>query len=583
MRVLIVAIVLFAPGLALGTLSSADLVDPQGILVVDGVTQDSETGLDWVDLPVTQDTGSIDFLLAGGGGWINDGWRLATTAEVCLLFATYAATAPTCPDGGFGVLATPEDAAAFIGFFGLTDLAGNAMRGLFEDGNIGNSGIAVIDVNGFVNIVSNARPRNMGQGDAGFFLVRPSGAPPPGPTGPQIFSVERFADDLLVTGTALCPTTGFPSVFLGDPRDVMAAQLPTSCQTMGPPSAPVDVLTLPFPTALGSGEFLLSVTNNSLPATENRTAEFSTSIGDGGGTPGRGIADVFLQGSDLIVVFTDGTSVNAGTIPNTGTQGPEGPAGPPGPVGPPGPPGSSGAQGIAGPAGPPGDPGPAGPQGMTGPPGPQGIAGPAGPQGSTGPTGPAGPPGPGAEQASKLSCGASGCIVAGAGQFNACAGNQCSRRSLPGATTQSRVACALSGCLIAGAGQVGACAGASCSRRSLPGAVPLSSMSCGASGCVVAGDDQVVACNGTVCSRRSLNGANPGSNVSCNDAGCVVAGTNLILACTGRDCSQRNLNGATPQSDTSCGAAGCVVSGTTVIAACAGTACSIRSLPGAEP
>lgn len=173
-------LVLLLPQVGLGALSSVDVSDPFGIVIIGGATRDSNTNLDWLDLPVTQGV-SIDEILAGAGpgvGWVNDGWRIASSSEVCLLFATYAGTAPTCPDGGFGVLATPEDSMAFLGFFGVTLPGPNPKTdGLFDDGSPGASGIAVIDSNGFINIVSNARPTDMPWLDAGIFLVRPV-APP---------------------------------------------------------------------------------------------------------------------------------------------------------------------------------------------------------------------------------------------------------------------------------------------------------------------------------------------------------------------------------------------------------------------
>ena len=471
---LYIIIILALPQIANSALTSADLVDPAGTLIAGGVTRDSNTGLEWVDLPITQ--GDIagapifDDVLAGGGpgvGWVNDGWRIANSAEVCLLFATYAGTAPTCPDGGFGPLATPADATAFLGFFGVTDGASMTTRGLFDDGTPGSSGVAVIDTNGFINIVSNARPTNMAQLDAGIFLLRPIGTGgQPQISGAKIFMVETIGNDVLIAGVNLCPITGFPEVFWGDPRDPATAQFPTNCQGVGSLATPLDILTLPFPAGIGQGEFLLTVINSSLPVTEIRRAEFSTTLEVGGGTPGKGIDTIFLQGSDLIVVFTDGTSVNAGTIPS-GTQGPEGPQGLVGP---------QGVQGVAGPPGPQGTPGPiglpgpAGPQGDTGPPGPAGEAGSIGPVGSVGPQG---PPGQGAGQASKLTCGNAGCVVSGSGHIVACNGSDCRNRPLAGATPQSSTACGASGCIVSGVGQVVACNGSICRIRNLTGTTTL--------------------------------------------------------------------------------------------------------------
>ncbi len=570
---LFIIVALALPQIANSALTSADLIDPAGTLIAGGVTRDSNTELEWVDLPITQGdvagAPNFDDVLVGGGpgvGWVNDGWRIATSSEVCLLFSTYAGTAPTCPDGGFGVLATPADATAFLGFFGATDdTVTLTARGLFDDGTPGSSGVTVIDTNGFINIASNARPTNSVQLDAGIYLVRPIGTGGQQQiSGAKIFMVETIGNDVLIAGVNLCPITGLPEVFWGDPRNPISAQIPTNCQGVGSLATPLDILTVPFPASVGQGEFLLTIFNSSLPVTVIRRAEFSTTLEVGNGTPGRGIDTVFLQGSDLIVVFTDGTSINAGTIPS-GTQGPEGPEGPAGP------------QGVAGPPGPQGSPGPIGPSGPTGP---QGITGPLGP---TGAVGPQGPPGQGTGQASKLTCGDVGCIVSGVGQIQACAGNICKVRSLTGATPQSNVACGASGCIVSGAGQIQACAGNICKIRNLTGATPQSNVACGASGCIVSGAGQIQACTGNICKVRSLTGAIPQSNVACGASGCIASGAGQIQACAGSICSIRNLTGAIPQSSVACGASGCIVSGAGQIQACTGNICSIRNLTGAEP
>lgn len=203
-------------------------------------------------------------------------------------------------------------------------------------------------------------------------------------TGSLIFLAQRSGTDILVVGRGLCPTNGgFPDVFIGDPSDITNAQPVNGCQILGTPASPLDWLTVPFPTGTVPGEYLITVINN----VDLSRADFSASLGNQGGADGRGIESVFIQGSDLIVVYTDGTSDNAGTIPG-GVQGPPGPPGPQGPPGPPGP------QGVAGSPGPPGPTGPAGPVGPPGPAGPQGDQGIPGLQGPAGPPGPVGPPGP---------------------------------------------------------------------------------------------------------------------------------------------------------------------------------------------
>ena len=405
--------------------------------------------------------------------------------------------------------------------------------------------------------------------------------------GATIFMTERFGSDWVISGVNLCPTNGnFPDVFLGDPRVADSILSPTSCTIGGSLEAPLDTLTVPFPSGIGTGEFLLTVINDTVPSGDNDRAEFSTSpTAEGGGTPGRGIENVFLQGADLIVVFTDGTSVNAGPIPagppgNSGPagadgQGPQGVAGPPGPAGPQGPPGPAGGppgpQGPIGPQGPPGLPGATGPAGPSGPAGPQGEQGVAG---LAGPIGPAGPPGEGVGQAARQICGETGCVIAGNDRVLVCVGTSCGRRNLSGATPESNVDCGPTGCVVVGTNRILSCVGRSCTSRNLFGAGSQASVVCGTTGCLITGNAGFLSCVGTSCTRRNLAGATPESSIECNGAGCVILGSDKVAACSGLSCNVRNLAGVTPQTPPICGPTGCIVTGQNRFLACDGTSCT---------
>ena len=77
---------------AWGEVTSRDL-----LATGDGlVTHDSETGLDWLDLTETTSL-SWDDIYAGAGGWVTDGWRHATTAEVCELLQHAGFLPMPCP------------------------------------------------------------------------------------------------------------------------------------------------------------------------------------------------------------------------------------------------------------------------------------------------------------------------------------------------------------------------------------------------------------------------------------------------------------------------------------------------------
>lgn len=69
---------------------------PAALIDLGDVTRDTQTGLEWLDL--TQSLGISPYDLENGVG--NDllarGWRWATTAEVCALFASHALADPEC-------------------------------------------------------------------------------------------------------------------------------------------------------------------------------------------------------------------------------------------------------------------------------------------------------------------------------------------------------------------------------------------------------------------------------------------------------------------------------------------------------
>jgi hypothetical protein len=80
---------------AAAQLSSVDLVPGSG----DGkVTRDAATGLFWLDLTETKNL-SVPDVLGGAGSWIATGWRYATPAEICSLFAAYAIAVGSCGSG----------------------------------------------------------------------------------------------------------------------------------------------------------------------------------------------------------------------------------------------------------------------------------------------------------------------------------------------------------------------------------------------------------------------------------------------------------------------------------------------------
>ncbi len=172
--------ILVAPA-AQAKLLEVDLNTPGDALV----TRDTDTGLDWLDL--TESIGlSFDQVEADVGGFISDGWRHATGAEVCALFAAADAEPSPCPGG-------------FVNSFGaltLKSLLGQTFHfandhsafGLYDDGDPsgpGGVGFAQASIglgSSATSVRDDQRGSNLASSTEGNFLVRPS--PVSMPIGP---------------------------------------------------------------------------------------------------------------------------------------------------------------------------------------------------------------------------------------------------------------------------------------------------------------------------------------------------------------------------------------------------------------
>lgn len=102
------------------------------------ITYDDQTGLEWLDLTETVNLSYNEIIGGIGNTWIADGWRYATSEDMCLLVGTYATLpVPTCPLRQFWI--TPHDPAeimALQGLFGVTEpwSVGGRAGGFFDDG-----------------------------------------------------------------------------------------------------------------------------------------------------------------------------------------------------------------------------------------------------------------------------------------------------------------------------------------------------------------------------------------------------------------------------------------------------------------
>lgn len=105
--------------------ASAALVESDWLVAGDNkLTIDTNSGLEWLDL--TESTGfSMNQILAGAGGFLDMGFRYATTSEVSTLFAE----ANVIDTGGEAVEENAAAAMDFILLFGITyqasDSSGN--------------------------------------------------------------------------------------------------------------------------------------------------------------------------------------------------------------------------------------------------------------------------------------------------------------------------------------------------------------------------------------------------------------------------------------------------------------------------
>ena len=185
-------------GLLIAVLAAGVLVAPaaQAVLLEidlntpgDGlVTRDTDTRLDWLDLTESTDL-SFDQVEADVGGFISDGWRHATGAEVCALFAAEDVEPSPCPGGFVGGLPC-------CGLFNLIDLLGftslvvnqRSAFGLYDDGDpsepggVGFAEATFIFGTGWTEVQDNQRASDLASSTEGNFLVRPS--PVAMPIGP---------------------------------------------------------------------------------------------------------------------------------------------------------------------------------------------------------------------------------------------------------------------------------------------------------------------------------------------------------------------------------------------------------------
>jgi beta-glucanase (GH16 family) len=109
-------------------------------------TLDTATGLEWLDLTLTQGVTAQD-VLAGYGGYIADGWAFATVDEVCGLLGAMGDDTTGCTSGAVGVPMGPANAATLVNLLGNTAATGRGAYGMFNNisGFPDNAGLGCIN------------------------------------------------------------------------------------------------------------------------------------------------------------------------------------------------------------------------------------------------------------------------------------------------------------------------------------------------------------------------------------------------------------------------------------------------------
>lgn len=166
-------------------------------------TRDQDTGLDWLDVTQTKNL-SYEAILGGAGGWNSEGWRHATLAEVCDLFARHA-VAPADPCGSGSASEPGEGVRALQALLGLTRTLPGQQEDTFGFVDNGTAGPSVGRARLTYNTASDSSTAGVeassafGRTDAlathGHFLVRPYAAPVP---AMQPFGLHMLLAGLLV-------------------------------------------------------------------------------------------------------------------------------------------------------------------------------------------------------------------------------------------------------------------------------------------------------------------------------------------------------------------------------------------------
>jgi hypothetical protein len=91
-------------------------------------TVDTATNLEWLDVTATLGE-SYNSVIGGFGGYIADGYSVATTSQLCVLFGALGDSIANCPDAN--IVLDAANAAEFIFKFGDTTVSLSGYAGTF--------------------------------------------------------------------------------------------------------------------------------------------------------------------------------------------------------------------------------------------------------------------------------------------------------------------------------------------------------------------------------------------------------------------------------------------------------------------
>lgn len=156
-------------------------------------TIDTATGLEWLDLTLTQGQSYNNIVIDGFGGYAVQGYVHATTEQLCGLFGSLGDDMTGCTDATNNVLNIIEQSTAttLTNYLGVTfsDPTNSGAYGLFDDGSDTDIGLGCVEVGSTGTCKSDTGPlvyRLLGwatkadyHSTAGNWLVRPSQVPVP--------------------------------------------------------------------------------------------------------------------------------------------------------------------------------------------------------------------------------------------------------------------------------------------------------------------------------------------------------------------------------------------------------------------